>query len=96
MTKDDFIPLTNEEIEDITRCANIAKVKISGKIIALLERNHYSIIHGGDKVLTVMCDLLTSVDLKHFDVETWYLLRKGYTITDVDRDIITKACKFNG
>ncbi len=91
-----FKPLTLVEMDDLLEGLTLCKANITGRDIARLERENFVMVYGGDSSFSKMQSFLKYVELKQFDVETWYLKRMDYVITNEDREFMNSNCRYNG
>jgi hypothetical protein len=97
MIKNEFKPLTQVDLEDltdgITKCKGL---RFNARDAVKLERNGFVVLYGGDPIFGKLKTLLTQFDVNHIDVETWCIQRKDYVLTVEDKTLIMNSCRYNG
>lgn len=88
--------LSARQIQElIEACVNI-DMYLTGKQVVELENNGFTVVLAGNTKMERLKTEITNFIIKEFDVETWYIVRKDYSLTFEDMKYIESKARYNG
>ena len=88
--------LSARQIQELVEaCVNI-DMYLTGKQVVELENNGFTVVLAGNTKMERLKTEITNFIIKEFDVETWYIVRKDYSLTFEDMKYIESKARYNG